>query len=102
MSSFFLFLALRAVIQTVDIGAQDRPHSREAAEPRDDPLIPPAAAWLGRNWTEAAKLQICPFLADRVRPEVIPLGLQQNICPPTPTGLRGLLETGSLEDFALF
>lgn len=89
MSSFFLFLALKAVIQTVDVGAQERPYSREAAEPNNDPLVPPAAAWLGRNWTGTARLQICPFLADRVRPEVIPLGLQQNICPPPPQGSEG-------------
>lgn len=90
VSSFFLFLALTAVIQTIDIGAQERPPPREAAEPRDDPLVLPAAAWLGRNWTGAAKLHICPFLADRVCPEVIPLGLQQRICPsPPPQGSEG-------------
>lgn len=51
MSSFFLWLALRAVIQTVDVGAQERPHSREAARPSREPvrLVPLAAARLLRE-----------------------------------------------------
>lgn len=105
VSSFFLLLALCAAIQTVDVGVQERPHFREAAQPNDEPvwLVPLAAAHLLQeesDWgSEAPDL---PFprwsrapCSDFAETPAKHLSISF-------TGLWGVLEASSLKGFALF